>query len=356
MAKKFQKTQQTRITESLSGSSRVDRESGVIRGVKLIGFESRNGRYYPPETLKRAVSLYEGARVNVDHPQNGPAQPRSYADRLGVIKSARFVEGQGIFGDFHFNPKHPVAEQMLWDAENRPEILGFSHNALMRFGAKSGGREVIEEIVSVRSVDLVADPATTQSLYESEEAQMEIDQPTPQTADDAVKDAFRQMVIAALDDGTLDMKGLLARIKGILQAKEKLMGGPVTKDPEPKDEPADEPGEESVKLQEQVKQLQQKLEQYESEKAKAALVASIDAALVTEGLDPKNPQHVSELFSGQLLATEDESIRLAMIKDRAAILGAKRESPQGSGQPAYMPPTAATESLDTKAIVARLRS
>ena len=37
-------TTQTTITESLSGSVRVDSDNGVIRGVKLIGFESKNRR------------------------------------------------------------------------------------------------------------------------------------------------------------------------------------------------------------------------------------------------------------------------------------------------------------------------
>ena len=54
---------------------RVDRAAGVLRGVKLIGLESLNGRRYRPEALAAAVSLYEGAKVNVNHPKEGPLAP-----------------------------------------------------------------------------------------------------------------------------------------------------------------------------------------------------------------------------------------------------------------------------------------
>ncbi len=103
-----------RITESFSRSSKVDRAAGVIRDVKLIGFKSKNNRSYPPGVLRDSVHVYEGAKVNLDHPERDAAQPRKYSERFGVIRSARFVEGQGVFGDFHFNPKHPLAEQVLW--------------------------------------------------------------------------------------------------------------------------------------------------------------------------------------------------------------------------------------------------
>lgn len=142
--------------------------SNVIRNVKLIGFESRNNRIYPPEVLRNAVHLYEGAKVNVDHPERGPMAERRIGDRIGQIKNVRFVAGSGLHGDFVFNPHHSMAGQIAWDAEHSPESLGFSHNATMRLGRPDrNGNEVVESIVSVRSIDLVADPATTSSMFES---------------------------------------------------------------------------------------------------------------------------------------------------------------------------------------------
>ena len=52
---------------------RVDRQAGVIRGVKILGLQSRNGRTYLPEALAQAAPLYEDAKVNVNHPKGSPA-------------------------------------------------------------------------------------------------------------------------------------------------------------------------------------------------------------------------------------------------------------------------------------------
>ena len=83
-----------------------DREAGILRGVKVLGLESKNGRSYQPSALQRAASLYEGAKVNVNHPAGNPTGPRDYRDRIGQIKSVVMRAGEGLFGDFHFNPKH----------------------------------------------------------------------------------------------------------------------------------------------------------------------------------------------------------------------------------------------------------
>jgi len=143
----------------------VDRSSGVIRGVKILGLESRNGRSYPAETLRAAAALYEEAKVNVNHPKGDPSAPRDYQDRLGALRNVA-VRPDGLFGDLHFNPKHALAEQLLWDAEHAPENVGLSHNVQART-ARRGDRTVVEAILKVQSVDLVADPATTRGLFEA---------------------------------------------------------------------------------------------------------------------------------------------------------------------------------------------
>jgi hypothetical protein len=148
-------------------AARVDRPAGVIRGVKLLGLESRNGRSYLPEALAQAVPLYEDAKVHVNHPKAAAAGPRDYQDRIGTVRNVA-AQADGLFGDFHFNPKHQLAEQLLWDAEHAPENVGFSHNVEART-TRRGDRTVVEAIVRVTSVDLVADPATTRGLFEGQE-------------------------------------------------------------------------------------------------------------------------------------------------------------------------------------------
>ncbi|HZZ27136.1 MAG TPA: hypothetical protein VFE46_03940 [Pirellulales bacterium] len=144
---------------------RVDRHAGVIRGIKILGPRSRNGRSYLPDALARAVGLYEGAKVNVNHPKGHPLSPRDYQERIGVIRNVQHRPGDGLFADFHFNPKHHLSEQLMWDAEHAPESVGFSHNVQAQT-RRQGETTVIEDILQVHSVDLVADPATTRGLFE----------------------------------------------------------------------------------------------------------------------------------------------------------------------------------------------
>ena len=97
------------------------------------------------------------------------AMHRWLGDRFGVIRNVELRENEGLYADFRFNPKHQIAEQLLWDAEHAPDNVGFSHNveAIVK---RDNDKAIVEKIVSVRSVDLVADPATTAGLFESEQS------------------------------------------------------------------------------------------------------------------------------------------------------------------------------------------
>ena len=101
------------FVDSRGVAMRVDCRQGVIRGVKVLGLRSRNGRTYLAEALASAVSLYEGAKVNVNHPRANPLGPRDYQDRIGNLRNVSVRAGEGLFADFHFNPKHALAEQLL---------------------------------------------------------------------------------------------------------------------------------------------------------------------------------------------------------------------------------------------------
>ena len=144
---------------------RLGVREGVIEGVKILGPISQNGNLYPEATIRAAVHLYEGAKVNVDHPLGHPLKSRSYSDRLGELKNVR-QQADGLYGDLHYNPKHPIAEQLAWDAQHAPGNLGLSHNVLVR-KRYANGETTVEHIAQVVSVDLVADPATTRGLFEN---------------------------------------------------------------------------------------------------------------------------------------------------------------------------------------------
>ncbi len=165
--------------DSRGATLRVDPAAGVIRGIKILGLRSRNGREYLPAALDAAAALYEGAKVNVNHPKGHLAGPRDYQDRIGVIRHVAVRVGEGLFGDLFFNPKHALAEQLAWDAQHAPENVGLSHNVEART-ARRGETLVVEAITKVQSVDLVADPATTRGLFETQQPKA-----TPSNANDS---------------------------------------------------------------------------------------------------------------------------------------------------------------------------
>lgn len=144
----------------------IDTEKGILHGVKILGLISKNGRRYMPEALREAVILYEGAKVNVNHPKGHPESVRDYQDRIGEIRNVHFLEGKGLYADFFFNPCHALASQLIWDAQNAPHNVGFSHNVTAQTVQKKDFL-LVEHITQVKSVDLVADPATTSGLYET---------------------------------------------------------------------------------------------------------------------------------------------------------------------------------------------
>jgi hypothetical protein len=146
---------------ALTPHSRVDREAGIIRDVLILGSRSANGRTYTADAMSAAARLYEGVSVYIDHQPEGR---RSYRDKIGWLTAVSFREG-ALRGDLHINPSHPAAAQLLWDAEHHPAAVGLSHDAEGRVVTRDG-QTIVEAIESVRSVDLVAEPATTQSLFE----------------------------------------------------------------------------------------------------------------------------------------------------------------------------------------------
>jgi hypothetical protein len=141
----------------------IDRARSVIRNCKFLGQAGNSD--YPRSTRERALARLEGARVYIDHPAPGHRGPRSYRDQIGRARNLE-ERGDGIYGDFHFNPRHVCAEQMLWDAENSPDSVGFSINATGR-GRDVGGRYVVEELLTCESIDLVCRPATTRGIHEA---------------------------------------------------------------------------------------------------------------------------------------------------------------------------------------------
>jgi hypothetical protein len=286
---------------------RIDRDAGLLRGVKLLGLASKNGREYPEATLARAAALYEGAKVNVNHPKGHPLAPRDYQDRLGTIRNVVARPGEGLFGDLQYNRKHALAEQLVWDAEHAPENVGFSHNVQART-AKRGDQTIVEEILAVQSVDLVADPATTRGLFESE---------TPDVGSAEQSEAHAEVTQSL---SSVDEQQQAASRLGLVDSAHP------TRDAE------------IEQLREQVKTLQ-------AAQAIAHKRAAIAALLVEHGLPPLDARDpaaraiTSDSFVESLFGVPDEGAMRRLIRERATLVEQARRWPTDApaGNPATAP-------------------
>jgi hypothetical protein len=272
--------------DSRGARLRVDRERGVIEGVKILGLESRNGRSYLPAALQTARVLYEGAKVNINHPKGPAPQPRDYQDRMGTIRRVEWRAGLGLFGDLVFNPKHALAEQLMWDAEHAPENVGLSHNVEARV-ARRGEQMVVEAITRVQSVDLVADPATTRGLFE----------------------ATRSLPAWPSDWSELTWTDLE-------RARPDLCSGHAAT-------PANGAGltEGATEWQSRAEQLQQQVDLLEKQQLARRLL--VEARLPPpEANDAASRAMISATFWESLLAAADEASMRALIEERQRLVGA----------------------------------
>ena len=80
------------------------------------------------------------------------------------------MESEGIYGDLLYLKNHPLADSVCEAAEREEmnDVFGMSHNAQGEGTVDKNDIFVVSRITEVRHVDLVADPATTKSLTESQ--------------------------------------------------------------------------------------------------------------------------------------------------------------------------------------------
>jgi hypothetical protein len=346
------KREQANALEFTTGDKplRVDREKGVIYNVHVLGVESKNRRTYPLPVQAKARPLYEGVSVNISHPpRENAADDRPFETLFGALRGANTEDGTRA--DLHFIKSHPLAEMVCEAAERFPENFGLSHNAHVDWLVKDDGHRVCESINSVRSVDVVCRPATTNGIFESE-------QPMDPTQDTALQPAGGNGTDAAppADNGGSDDdphcqmfldgakkifvgEGDVAdKVKRIAQLAKTILGNEDAIDtaingdkPAAGDDDDDVPGaQESVKekrrkLDSELATVRQKLAGFERrEKARDALeAAKVEAtgARITS-----------------VAALESESDRKALIEEFAKVDATKSaETPANKPKPKSVP-------------------
>lgn len=150
-----------RLMEHVASSQSpiVDAVNRTIRGVLLIGHRSKNGYTYPRACLESAAPKYEGVKVYVDHPPRDKVYAeRSVRDIIGRVTSPFYDVSSGIRGNITL-----IESELTKSVLASPEMYGLSSFHACRVDRKKNPIM----IESVRSVDLVANPATSKHLMES---------------------------------------------------------------------------------------------------------------------------------------------------------------------------------------------
>lgn len=276
----------------------VDREACVIRGVKILGWVSSNGREYDAAAMKQFVGKYANARANVNHLE-GHQTFVPFESRFGRILSPEWRE-DGIYGDLQFNPRHKLADAFLWWAENDPNAIGLSHSVIADGVEGDNGQFKIDKIVDVLSVDIVADPATNSGLFEAmnDDPNQLPDDPNKPQEDDAPLDPaspdyaehLANAVTAVMQDDSMDGPTKKKKIMAILKM---LDGDDADADPDAdtdtpvEGDDADSDDDEDEKPKESKGKKGKKRESKTVAKQVAALGESVARKLLTATLESK---------------------------------------------------------------------
>lgn len=354
----------------------VDRDAGVIRHAKILGRTSKNNggnRIYSDKALSEAAKLYEGIGVNTDHPgSDAPNKNRSVRDALGWIENVK-VEADGVYGDLHVLREHELAGVLFETAERNPSRLGLSHNAYGE-AVNRRGKRIVESVSQVRSVDLVQNPATVNSLFESEDPMplskkfklknlietldaksndrkcltklIEMDgmpmdmESTPvdvpvesaesaPTADEAARSAFKAAINAILDDDALTWEDTKKKISEMVSTLAKMAGG---------DPMAETPAEESSEEVPVPESLQEQFNQLKAKLADKEATETVRNLLESKGIAIK-PSRIAALK-----ATGDKKVQAELIEDWKRADGPAQKAQVQ--RPAYSKPVPLTESRD----------
>jgi hypothetical protein len=145
--------------------------------------------------------------VYIDHQPDAGTASRSYRNKIGRLVNVRFELGK-VRADLVVNPEHELANQLFWDAEHNPGAVGLSHDATGQVDVAEDGAQVVRRIEKVRSVDLVAEPATVTSLFEGKQMKrkfVEQEGEEQPSAADPVEALYQSLTLETLKEKRPDL-------------------------------------------------------------------------------------------------------------------------------------------------------
>jgi hypothetical protein len=156
------------IFENDLTESRLSKADRMVRDVAIMsGRNSRNNRTYSDRAMDDVVRLSEGAPAFLDHESKADLKSRdgvrSVKDLIGkftgVTRSGDRVRGSlKVLGSM-WNFMESIAEL--------GSGAGFSIHSQAAVSVGKDGREVIEQVKRIKSIDLVSTPAMVSGLWES---------------------------------------------------------------------------------------------------------------------------------------------------------------------------------------------
>jgi hypothetical protein len=189
----------------------LNRSLNIIEGTTLIGPLSSNGahrkRRYSETALKKIAEMAEGLPGYLNHTAPELAfKPRDVKELAVRHRNVRYDPAtQTVKSDMHVMEHHAPLVFNL--AEKFGDHIG---NSLVSKGVVTmeGDTEVVQDIVALRSADLVTDPASTKGLFEGRGTEEH-----PITLTDLIESVRTQPSSNRKDTLVMDFAAILSHFK-----------------------------------------------------------------------------------------------------------------------------------------------
>ena len=145
---------------AMGAPERIDREAGILRGVRILGLKSAHGYSYDLEAQRAAAPRFEQLCLGLDH--DYASKPMVIQQAWGVLSNPR-VDDKGTIADVTYLKTHQFTEQILEDAERNIGI--FSISPVTQHTSFDAKNKIVKSFVPVRC-DLVVRSATNKKIFE----------------------------------------------------------------------------------------------------------------------------------------------------------------------------------------------
>jgi hypothetical protein len=304
------------VEQSLAGqfaAVKLDKANRVVHDVAVLhetsvncSFEGAKGRRFSEKAMQDAARLVEGVKCYFDHDTANPFAGKSVREIAGFFENGRLDPDKIVRADLHYRSvAAPEVESLVEDVADKIGLSiyakGTSHLD------EQSNTENVDELVAMRSVDLVTDPGSTKSLFESRAAGAE---------DEGEEDM-------EIDFGKLTLNDLLAQRPDIAEqlaerVKQGIEATGVTKRLE----------EQLATQATELKTLRERNEALVAAEAQRARIDKVNALL----LEAKLPENqVTDTFRKVLVEAKDEAAVKALIADRKAVVEQAAAGVHGMG-------------------------